>query len=827
MDLVIVESPAKAKTINKYLGKDFKVVSSFGHIRDLPSKNGSVLPEEDFKMIYEINKGSNKHVDNIISSAKNANNIYLASDPDREGEAIAWHVIEILKKKKSVKKDIKFQRISFHEITKKAVTEAIKQPKELNMDLVNAQQARRALDYLVGFNLSPILWRKLPGSRSAGRVQSVALRLICDREEEIEKFVSQEYWTIGCKFEKESTIFEAKLNKFDGKKVEKFTFQNKESTNAVIDILKDNEYYVDSIEKKQQKRNPFPPFMTSTLQQDASTKLGFSAKKTMQIAQKLYEGINVNGENKALITYMRTDSINLSKDAVTNIRDYIANHFSEQYLPKTERVYTKKVKNAQEAHEAIRPTDIMVAPKDIEQFVDNDFFKLYDLIWKRTMASQMASAIFDQVHVYINTKDLKATLKATGSTLAFDGYQKVYHDSNPDSKKDKKNIIPPLQEKEELKLNDILNDQHFTEPPARFSEASLVKKLEELGIGRPSTYASIISVLQDRDYVTLQNKKFVPEERGRWVTAFLISFFERYVEYDFTAKLEDDLDEVSHGKIPWKEVLTGFWKAFNENIQSVSKQKYEDVISKIEPLLESHIFKYNKDNENPKECPKCKKGELSLRIGKYGPYISCSRYPECQHTHTLGVESSEEIDTDTDNFTPQDLGTDTATNKTIHLKKGPYGIYLQLGDDKDKDKKRASIPKNIDPDDVDKKFATTLLSFPKEIGVNPENNKPIVAATGKYGPYVSCNKKNAPVPGSITQLFNLTVEEAVQLLNQNNKSIELGKYKDKDVVVLKGRFGPYIKYDSKNVKIPRNIDSKTMTLEDATALIEKHLGSKK
>lgn len=826
MDLVIVESPAKAKTINKYLGKDFKVISSFGHVRDLPSKNGSVLPDEDFKMIYEVNKGSNKHVDNIVSAAKNANKIYLASDPDREGEAIAWHVIEILKKKKSVKKDVHFKRISFHEITKKAVTDAIKQPKELNMDLVNAQQARRALDYLVGFNLSPILWRKLPGSRSAGRVQSVALRLICDREEEIEKFVSQEYWTIGCKFEKEKTIFEAKLNKFNGKKVEKFTFPNNEATNPIIAVLKNNEYYVDSIEKKQQKRNPFPPFMTSTLQQDASNKLGFGAKKTMQIAQKLYEGININGENKALITYMRTDSINLSKDAVAKIREYISSNFSDKYLPKTERVYTKKVKNAQEAHEAIRPTDIMVAPKEIEQFVEKDFFKLYDLIWKRTMASQMASAIFDQVHVFINTKDHKATLKATGSTLAFDGYQKVYLDSNPDSKKEKKNIIPPLKEKENLKLNDILNEQHFTEPPARFSEASLVKKLEELGIGRPSTYASIISVLQDREYVTLQNKKFVPEERGRWVTAFLISFFERYVEYNFTAKLEDDLDEVSHGKIPWKELLGEFWKLFNENIQSVSKQKYEDVIAKIEPLLESHIFKYNQDNTNPKECPQCKKGTLNLRIGKYGPYISCSRYPDCQHTHKLGVESSEEINSDTGNFTPQDLGVDKATNKIIHLKKGPYGIYLQLGEDKDKDKKRASIPKTIDPDDVDIKFATTLLSFPKEIGVNPENNKPIIAATGKYGPYVSCNKKNAPVPGGIKQLFSLTADEALQLLNKNNKSIELGKYKDKEIAVLKGRFGPYIKYDSKNVKIPRNIDSQSMTLKDAIALIDKHVTNK-
>lgn len=820
MDLVIVESPAKAKTINKYLGKDFKVISSFGHVRDLPSKNGSVVPQENFKMIYEINKGSNKHVTDIITSAKNAKNIYLASDPDREGEAIAWHISEILRSKKSLNNSIVFKRISFHEITKKAITEAIAHPRDLNMDLINAQQARRALDYLVGFNLSPILWRKLPGSRSAGRVQSVALRIICDREEEIEKFISQEYWTVICEFQKDKDCFEAKLNQFEGNKIEKFSLKTKEDADNIVASLVNNEYYVSSIEKKQQLRNPFPPFITSTLQQDASTKLGFSAKKTMQIAQKLYEGINIKGENKALITYMRTDSINLSKDAINSLRSYISENFPDKYLPKTERVYQKKVKNAQEAHEAIRPIDVSISPKDIENFIEKDFFKLYDLIWKRTVASQMESAVFDQVNVFINTKDLKATLKATGSTLAFDGYQKVYND-NTDKKEDQKTVIPPLKENEILDLKQVLPEQHFTEPPARYSEASLVKKLEELGIGRPSTYASIISVLQDRNYVTLHNKKFIPEERGRWVTAFLISFFNKYVEYDFTAKLEDDLDEVSHGKIDWKDLLQNFWKPFEENVKEVSVYKYENVIEKMEPLLESHIFKFNKESDNPKQCVQCKQGELSLRIGKYGPYISCSRYPDCQYTHKLGVEISDEISDETDTFTPKILGQDPLSAKDIHLKKGPYGLYLEVGEEKEK--KRITVPQSIHLDEIDLKFAQTLLSFPKELGKNPENDKPIQASIGKYGPYISCNGQNATIEGGIKALFQLSLNDAIKILSAKDNGITLGQYKDKDILIKKGRFGPYIKYDNKNIKIPKKIDPSILTLEDAIKLIDDHL----
>ena len=691
------------------------------------------------------------------------------------------------------------------------------------MDLVNAQQARRALDYLVGFNLSPVLWRKLPGSRSAGRVQSVALRLICEREEEIEKFVSQEYWTIICTFDKDTQKFEAKLHQFEGSKVEKFSFQTKKSTEPVVNVLENNDFHVTSIEQKQQKRNPFPPFMTSTLQQDASNKLGFSAKKTMQIAQKLYEGINIQGENKALITYMRTDSINLSKDAISNIRNYISDNFSEKYLPNSAKVYTKKVKNAQEAHEAIRPVDVLLAPKNIAQYVEKDFLKLYELIWKRTVASQMESAVFNQVNVFITTTDEKAVLKATGSTLAFDGYQKVYNDSTLEKKQEKKNIIPPLKEKEKIDLHNILPEQHFTEPPARYSEASLVKKLEELGIGRPSTYASIISVLQERDYVTLQNKKFVPEERGRWVTAFLSSFFNKYVEYNFTAKLEDDLDEISHGKIAWKQLLNDFWHLFHQNIEQVIKCKYEDVIAKIEPLLESHIFKYNDENKNPKECPKCKQGKLSLKIGKYGPYIACSRYPDCQYTHTLGITHNEEISNEIDSFSPKILGLDEETKLNIHLKKGPYGIYLQLGEDEDKNKKRVAIPQNIHPGEIDLKFASTLLSFPKNIGNHPENDKPIRAAIGKYGPYISCNGQNASVPGGIKALFNLNIGNAVTLLNNNNTNTILGQHKDKDVIVTKGRFGPYIKYEKSNVKIPKTKNASTITLNEAIELIDNHL----
>jgi DNA topoisomerase-1 len=683
MKLVIVESPAKAKTINKYLGSEYKVIASFGHIRDLPSKNGSVLPDEGFAMKYEISDKAGKYVNEIIKLAKQADEVYLATDPDREGESISWHVAELLREKKIIKDDTKFKRIAFNEITKKAVLEAVSNPRIIDTDLVNAQQARRALDYLVGFTLSPILWRKLPGCRSAGRVQSVALRIICEREDEIERFKTQEYWDIGFDMlGSKGDKFSAMLSYVDGKKLEKFSIANKESADKIVDRLEGQNFKVLSIQKKQQKRNPAAPFITSSLQQEASRKLGFGAKKTMQIAQKLYEGIDIGGETVGLITYMRTDGVTLSSEAVANIRSLINNKYGNKYLSQEERIYKSKSKNAQEAHEAIRPTDITLMPDLLSDKLDKDQLRLYDLIWKRTIACQMESVLVDMVGADLLSDDGNFTARATGSTIAFDGFYKVYQEGIDDGKDEENKMLPPLSENEAIDAKKIKPEQHFTEAPPRYSEASLVKRLEELGIGRPSTYAAIISVLQDRKYVEIDKKRFHPTNLGRLVTVFLIGFFTKYVEYDFTADLETDLDEVAEGKRNWVNLLGDFWLGFNDNVSKVSEQKITDVIDYVEKSLDFHLFgeqgttKY----EESKKCPSCSNGSLSLKLGKYGAFLACSNYPDCTYKKTVSKteEGSEEGSVPSVDNT-KELGTDP-NGQMIYLKKGPYGWYVQLGE---------------------------------------------------------------------------------------------------------------------------------------------------
>lgn len=770
MKLVIVESPAKAKTINKYLGKDFNVIASFGHIRDLPSKNGSVLPDEDFMMKYEISAKSGKYVSEITKLAKNASEIYLATDPDREGEAISWHVMEVLKDKKIVKNEDVFKRIAFNEITKKAVLEAVANPRAVDSNLVNAQQARRALDYLVGFTLSPILWRKLPGCKSAGRVQSVALRLICEREDEIERFISEEYWDITLEMlNTQGDAFTARLSHIDGKKLEKFSIIAKKGADDVVAELKKKNFHIANIEKKQQKRNPPAPFITSSLQQEASRKLGFSAKKTMQIAQKLYEGVDIGGETVGLITYMRTDGVTLSTDSVEAIRKLIDSTYGDDYLPDAPRVYKSKAKNAQEAHEAIRPTDVNLIPDTLSHKLDKDQFKLYDLIWKRTVACQMENVVVDMVAATLDSEDKKFSARATGSTIAFDGFYKIYKEGQDDTEEEKSKLLPPLKQDEKLETKKITPDQHFTEPPPRYSEASLVKRLEELGIGRPSTYASIISVLQDRKYATMDKKRFFPTDLGRLVTAFLIGFFLKYVEYDFTARLETDLDKVAEGDMAWKNLLSDFWQGFNENIGEVSVRKITEVLEYVQKSLDFHLFgkEDSPEYKKSKECPACKKGDLSLKLGKYGAFLACSNYPDCtfkkQIAKSDGTEDSENV-----GINPADnskaLGQDAA-GEQVYLKKGPYGWYVQLGEAKEKGNKpkRSPLPSGISPENISLTTALNLLNLPLKIGNHPETDEEIVLGIGRFGPYLKYLGKFTSIPKNVDP-FSVDLSKAVEII---------------------------------------------------------------
>ncbi len=814
MKLVIVESPAKAKTINKYLGSDYKVLASFGHIRDLPSKDGSVNPDHDFDMTWELSPGGKKRLNDIIAALKDCDTIILASDPDREGEAIAWHILEELTARKKIAGK-KIERVVFHEITKSAVTEAIKNPRSIDDNLVSAYMARRALDYLVGFTLSPVLWRKLPGSKSAGRVQSVALRLICDRETEIEKFKPEEYWTIDVDLLADNkAVIPSHLINLDGKKLEKFDLNTEAKANEAKSKIEAQNFNISSVERKKANRYPAPPFTTSTLQQEAARKLRFSAKKTMQVAQKLYED--------GFITYMRTDAVNLSKEAIAACRDAILKYFGEAYLPKVAKEYKTKSKNAQEAHEAIRPSDVMNTPKKMEAKLDADAHKLYELIWKRTVACQMNPAVLDRVTIDSLSQDKQILLRANGQVIAFDGFLKLYQESKDDSDDDDENrILPNVNEGQAVDKGQIKPEQHFTTPPPRFTEASLVKKLEELGIGRPSTYATIIAVLQERKYVRVEKLRFIPEDRGRIVTVFLENYFKKYVEYDFTAQLEEFLDDVSAGQMDWKKLLAGFWAKFIKNVDAVKPLQVKDVIAKIDEVLSYHLFPPKADGSNPRLCPECKKGLLSVKLGKFGAFLGCSNYPECKYTKPLtDVKDEEEQALDAPKpEKPEDKNLGVYKTLNVYLKKGPYGWYIQWGEDATattEKPKRMALPKNLKPEDVSFEQAVTLISLPKDLGNGIEVN------IGKFGPYIKQGTKSRSLTGNDT-IFNITAERAAELLQNVAAKPEakvLGKDKSgNDIILSSGRYGPYLKCGKTNYALPKELKGKELTLEDALKVI--------
>ena len=840
MNLVIVESPAKAKTINKYLGKDYKVLASYGHIRDLPSKNGSVDPENNFRMLWEIDAFSKKYLKEITDTAADSNKIILATDPDREGEAIAWHVKEVLDQKKLLK-DKKIERVVFNEITKKAVTKGIENPRDIEPQLVDAYMARRALDYLVGFNISPILWTKLPGSKSAGRVQSVALKLISEREHEIELFIPKEYWTISLNFKNnDSKEISSKLISYNSVKVEKFSFPNKETVDDAINKINSKEYFISDITSQVYKKNPTAPFTTSTMQQVASGKCSFGASRTMQIAQRLYQGVDIEGESVGLITYMRTDGTQISNEAISSFRDYVSSNYGKKYLPETQNNYSgKKAKNAQEAHEAIRPTDITRSPSDVKKYVNSDQFKLYDLIWKKALASQMQSAEYDRNTIILSSRDETIKFRASGSVLKFDGFLKLYE--GIDNKDDADKILPEVKNKETVNIDKIVEAQHFTEPPPRYSEASLVKKLEELGIGRPSTYASIISVLSTRNYVDLINKRFHPTDRGKLLAAFLEKLFSKYVDYNFTADLEDQLDEITSGKIKWLGVLEKFWKDFNENVQSVKGKRTREVLDLLNESLGELIFDTTPDGKIDRKCPLCSVGELSLKNSfRGGAFIGCSNYPECKFTRPLSKSKAAETNALSE---PKLIGLNS-NGKEIILKSGRFGPYMQyelLEEEntikKIKSKKKTenknirnvSIPKGISIDSIDLVKAKFLCSLPKILGQHPDTGKCISLNSGRFGPYLKCENKSARIE-SAEDIFSIGLNRAVDMIADaklgrisSSEIKHLGEHPDdkKPVRVMKGKFGPYIKYKSLNATIPEEKNPNEINMNDALILIEK------
>ena len=857
--IVIVESPAKAKTINKYLGSDYTVLASFGHIRDLPPKDGSVRPDQDFAMDWELGDRASKPVAEITKAVKDADEIYLASDPDREGEAIAWHVHEILNEKKLIKSK-PIHRITFNEITKKTVLDAIEHPRKIDQSLVDAYMARRALDYLVGFSLSPVLWRKLPGAKSAGRVQSVALRLICERESEIEVFKPQEYWTLEGLFKtSKGGVLPAHLTHLNGKKLDKFAIGTESEATATLMLLNQLTYEVGSVEKKQSKRNPYPPFTTSTLQQEASRKLGMGATRTMRTAQALYEGVDIGGDTVGLITYMRTDGVFLSMEAISAARDVIAKDYGKDFVPASPRIYKSTAKNAQEAHEAIRPTDMTRRPEQVAKYLDGEGLRLYTLIWQRTMASQMASAVLDQVSVDIVGGN-KATFRATGSTVVFEGWLKVYQEQRDEDSVDgdeNDRRLPPVNEKESLAKEAIKPEQHFTQPPPRYSEASLVKKLEELGIGRPSTYASIMQVLQDRSYVRLDKKRFIPEDRGRVVTAFLENFFSTYVQYDFTADLEEKLDDISGGRLDWKIVMRSFWKDFSGSIDETKDLKVSDVIDALDEALGPHFFPPQEDGHDPRVCTQCANGRMGLKLGKFGAFIGCSNYPTCKNTRPLAVAGSEKDENGIQGMAPRELGLDPATKFPISVRVGPYGAYVQLEvetpkveepktDDDGKKKKtkkkkatgpkpkRMSLPKGMDPNLIDLATALKLLALPREIGKHPESGEIIFAGLGRFGPYIKMGTRYKSLEDS-DDLLTVGINRAVSLLAEPDKGRRAGQggtaakalgehpTDSKPITLNAGRFGPYVKWGKVMATVTKAYDPDTLTLEQALEIIETKL----
>ena len=842
MNLVIVESPAKAKTINKYLGDNYTVLASYGHIRDLPSKNGSVDPEQNFRMEWEVDSFSKKYLKEITDVAKESSKIILATDPDREGEAIAWHVKEYLNDKKLLK-DKEIERVVFNEITKKAVIHGIENPRQIEPLLVDAYMARRALDYLVGFNISPILWTKLPGSKSAGRVQSVALKLITEREHEIESFNPEEFWTLSVKFnDDKNNSITSSISQLNGNKIEKFSFKNKNEINKAIEDIKEKKFSITDISSKIVSRNPSGPFTTSTLQQTASSRLGFGASRTMQIAQKLYQGIEMEGETIGLITYMRTDGTNLSVDAVNSFRDYIKNDLGTEYLPEKPLNYSgKKAKNAQEAHEAIRPTEITRTPSAIKKYLSTDQIKLYDLIWSRALSSQMESAKFDRNTITISSEDGATICKASGSVLKFDGFIKIY---SSQSKDDNEDILPQMS-KGLVNIEALIDEQHFTQPPPRYSEASLVKKLEELGIGRPSTYASIISTIANRGYAEITNKRFFPTDRGKLISAFLQKLFSKYVDYNFTAGLEDQLDDITSGKETWIKVLEMFWKDFNNNVSQVKEKRTREVLDLLNESLGELIFEKNSEGKIDRSCKLCNEGTLSLKNSfRGGAFIGCSNYPECKFTRPL---SKAKAAAQAQLAEPKFIGKHDNGND-IYLKNGRFGPYLQYEinaedieeqktkkrktkkkKDENENLKNVSIPKGIELNDVDLDKAKFLCSLPKNLGVNPDNQKDILLNTGRYGPYLKCDNKSARIE-NIDEIFSIGLNRAITLIaeakpGRMSSSIikDLGEHPEdkKPVRIMKGQYGPYIKYKSLNATIPEEKDPAELTMEEALILIEK------
>ncbi|MBP7704271.1 MAG: type I DNA topoisomerase [Caulobacter sp.] len=826
MHVVVVESPAKAKTINKYLGSDYKVLASYGHVRDLPSKDGSVKPDDDFAMSWEVDAKSAKRINDIVDAVKNADTLYLATDPDREGEAISWHLLEVLQKKKALK-DVSVQRATFNAITKTAVLEAIRNPRQIDMELVEAYLARRALDYLVGFTLSPVLWRKLPGSRSAGRVQSVSLRLIVDRELEIERFRTQEYWTVEADVAAGADPFLARLVKHAGQKLTKFDLGNEASAQAAQAAVQAATFKVHSVEKKPAKRTPPPPFTTSTLQQEASRKLGFSAQRTMQAAQKLYEGIDIGGETVGLITYMRTDGVQSAPEALDEARKVIGGLYGKDYVPETARHYKTKAKNAQEAHEAIRPTSLERNPGSLR--LESDLGRLYELIWKRMIASQMEAARIERTVVEIESSDGQTGLRATGQVVQFPGYLAVYEEGRDDAEDEDSARLPVINEGADARVLRARADQHFTEPPPRYSEASLVKKMEELGIGRPSTYASILTVLRDRAYVRVEKQRFIPEDKGRLVTAFLEEFFKRYVEYDFTAALEEKLDLVSDGKLDWKEFLREFWKEFHAAVGEIAELRVTNVLDALNEALGPHIFPAKADGSDPRLCPTCGTGKLSLKTGKFGAFIGCSNYPECRYTRPIAQNDE---NGDAADAGDRELGINPRTGQVVWLKNGRFGHYVEEAGGEGEKPRRSSLPKGWPPATIDIDKALRLLNLPRDVGNHPEDGKPIVAGLGRYGPFVLHDGTYANLE-SIDEVFDVGLNRAVTVLAEKRAGggrgqraaasalKELGAHPEdgQPIKILSGRFGPYIKHGATNANVPRGKDPLDVTLEEAVALI--------
>ena len=838
MPVVVVESPAKAKTINKYLGDDYIVLASYGHVRDLPPKDGSVDPENGFEMLWEVASDSKKHMKAIADALKDDNSLILATDPDREGEAISWHLQEALTKRKSIKKDTPVSRVTFNAITKSAVSHAMKNARQVDMPLVEAYLARRALDYLVGFNLSPVLWRKLPGSKSAGRVQSVCLRILTERETEIEAFRNREYWSVRVVLASpRGQEYEARLISLAGKKLDKFDLKNQTQAELAVQAISSRELKIKAVEAKPASRNPSAPFMTSTLQQEASRKLGMGARQTMSTAQRLYEA--------GYITYMRTDGIDMAPEAVTMARDAIKNRYGANYIPPNPRVYKNKAKNAQEAHECIRPTD-MTMDADSLKIIDGDQRKLYDLIWKRTLACQMEGARLERTAVEIGSDDGQIGLRATGQVILFDGFLRIYEEGRDDEViEDEDKRLPQLNESEKADKRSVKPEQHFTQPPPRFTEATLVKRMEELGIGRPSTYASIVTTIQDRGYVSKDRNRLVPEDKGRLVIAFLENYFRRYVGYGFTAELEAQLDDVSAGDRDYKDVLGRFWQDFSASIAETSELRITEVLEKINEVFEPHLFPANEDGTNPRLCPNCNLGKLSMRTARSGgAFIGCSNYPECRYTRAFGPPGSE----DESGIPPEGklLGEDTEDQ--IYAFKGRFGPYVQRGQVTEDNKKppRQSIPKEWPPTEVNLEQAVRLLSLPREIGPHPEDGIMVWANIGRYGPYLKHAESTSNRGGTnanlenIEEVFTVGMNRAVQLLAEKIASRssrgasatalhELGEHPTEGgpVSVMKGKYGPYIKWEKINATIPKDLEPENVTMDMAIQLIAEKTPAKK